>query len=446
MKKIFSFLIVFILNNFITISKAENLLQIYKKAKENNFELNKYLIDRNIELEKIKEVKSVLLPQFNLNNNYSYNNNYYNNNITNSNETNVSLTLTQSILDMYSWNLLKIQKKIANISNVNLETSSKKLILNTTISYFNILHAIEILSYKQQQKKIAYKILNQTNNKFNIGLITIHDLQNIQSNYNTSVLEEIIAHNKLDNTLEELYKITGIFYQKFSSFDINNLNIQNPKKLYVLIKYFKKNNRDLLSAYLNKDLALEKIYLFKTNYMPTIKIIASIGIINSKNNTSNINKNLYKNNIKQNKISLNINLPLFINTKNNSQTQQAKYHLINTNHIIKNTQINLEKNIHTLFNDINASINNINIYKTEVILNQKYLKNIKTAYQIGSKNNTDILLATNIVYTSQQKLLNSYYSYFINQLKLKSLLDILNENDLINLNKILGKSIIIDYK
>ncbi|CUR53679.1 Outer membrane protein TolC [Serratia symbiotica] len=446
MKKIFSFLIVFILNNFITISKAENLLQIYKKAKENNFELNKYLIDRNIELEKIKEVKSVLLPQFNLNNNYSYNNNYYNNNITNSNETNVSLTLTQSILDMYSWNLLKIQKKIANISNVNLETSSKKLILNTTISYFNILHAIEILSYKQQQKKIAYKILNQTNNKFNIGLITIHDLQNIQSNYNTSVLEEIIAHNKLDNTLEELYKITGIFYQKFSSFDINNLNIQNPKKLYVLIKYFKKNNRDLLSAYLNKDLALEKIYLFKTNYMPTIKIIASIGIINSKNNTSNINKNLYKNNIKQNKISLNINLPLFINTKNNSQTQQAKYHLINTNHIIKNTQIDLEKNIHTLFNDINASINNINIYKTEVILNQKYLKNIKTAYQIGSKNNTDILLATNIVYTSQQKLLNSYYSYFINQLKLKSLLDILNENDLINLNKILGKSIIIDYK
>ncbi|WP_164084223.1 TolC family protein, partial [Stenotrophomonas maltophilia] len=89
---------------------AENLLQVYKQARESNPDLRKSAADRDAAFEKINEARSPLLPQLGLAAGYDYTNGYRDSNGVNSNVTSGSLTLTQTIFDMSKWRQLTLQE------------------------------------------------------------------------------------------------------------------------------------------------------------------------------------------------------------------------------------------------------------------------------------------------------------------------------------------------
>ncbi|WP_337236102.1 TolC family protein, partial [Vibrio cholerae] len=66
MKKLLSLLVTMSLAGFSTASQAEDLLQVYQKAKDSNPELRKSLAERNQAFEKINEARGSLLPQLGL--------------------------------------------------------------------------------------------------------------------------------------------------------------------------------------------------------------------------------------------------------------------------------------------------------------------------------------------------------------------------------------------
>ncbi len=129
----------------------------------------------------------------------------------NSNVTSASLqlTLTQTIFDMSKWRPLTLQEKTAGISDVTYQTAQQTLILNTATAYFNVLSAIDALSYTEAQKQAIYRQLDQTTQRFNVGLVAITDVQNARSQYDTVLATEVTARNNLDNALESLRQVTG---------------------------------------------------------------------------------------------------------------------------------------------------------------------------------------------------------------------------------------------
>lgn len=49
--------------------------------------------------------------------------------------------------------------KVAGIQDVTFQTSEQQLILNTATAYFNVLRAIDSLSYTEAQKQSVYRQL-----------------------------------------------------------------------------------------------------------------------------------------------------------------------------------------------------------------------------------------------------------------------------------------------
>lgn len=94
-----------------TTGYAEDLLQVYQKAKESNPELRKSQAERNQAFEKINEARSPLLPQLGLGAGYTYNSGYRDTNNTENNQLSASLKLTQTIFDMSKWRQLTLQEK-----------------------------------------------------------------------------------------------------------------------------------------------------------------------------------------------------------------------------------------------------------------------------------------------------------------------------------------------
>lgn len=443
MKKLLPILIGLSLTGFSAMSQAENLLQVYQQARTSNPDLRKSAADRDAAFEKINEARSPLLPQLGLGADYTYNNGYRDNNGINSNVTSASLQLTQNIFDMSKWRALGLQEKTAGIQDVTYQNAQQALILSTATAYFNVLNAIDSLSFTEAQKQSVYRQLDQTTQRFNVGLVAITDVQNARAQYDTVLADEVTARNSVDNAVEELRQITGNDYLNLASLNVDSFKTNKPDAVSNLLKEAEKRNLSLLQARLSQDLAREQIRLAQDGHLPTLSLTASTGISDTTYSGSKTSGNNQYNdsNAGQNRVGLSFSVPLYQGGMVNSQVKQAQYNFTGASEQLEGAHRSVVQTVRSSFNNINASISTINAYKQAVISAQSSLDAMEAGYSVGTRTIVDVLTATSSLYSSKQLLSNARYSYLINELNIKSALGTLNEQDLVALNNALGKAV-----
>ncbi|MEL4012879.1 outer membrane channel protein TolC [Dryocola clanedunensis] len=443
MKKLLPILIGLSLTGFSAMSQAENLMQVYQQARLSNPDLRKSAADRDAAFEKINEARSPLLPQLGLGADYTYSNGYRDANGVNSNATSASLELTQTIFDMSKWRQLTLQEKSAGIQDVTYQTDQQTLILNTATAYFNVLSAIDALSYTEAQKQAIYRQLDQTTQRFNVGLVAITDVQNARSQYDNVLANEVTARNNLDNAVESLRQVTGNYYPSLASLNVDGFKTDKPEAVNNLLKEAEKRNLALLQARLSQDLAREQIRYAETGHMPTVGLTASTGISDtSYNGSKTSNSQQYDDsNMGQNKVGINFSLPLYQGGSVNSQVKQAQYNFVGASEQLEGAHRSVVQTVRSSFNNVNASISTINAYKQAVVSAQSSLDAMEAGYSVGTRTIVDVLDATTTLYNAKQQLSSARYNYLINQLNIKSALGTLNEQDLVALNATLGKPV-----
>jgi len=443
MKKLLPILIGLSLTGFSAMSQAENLLQVYQQARTSNPDLRKSAADRDAAFEKINETRSPLLPQLGLGADYTYNNGYRDSNGVNSNATSASLQLTQNIFDMSKWRALGLQEKTAGIQDVVYQNAQQALILNTATAYFNVLNAIDSLSFVEAQKQSVYRQLDQTTQRFNVGLVAITDVQNARAQYDTVLADEVTARNNVDNNVEALRLITGNDYLSLASLNVDGFKTNKPDAVSNLLKDAEKRNLSLLQARLSQDLAREQIRLAQDGHLPTLSLTASTSISDTSYSGSKTSGNNQYNdaNVGQNRVGLSFSLPLYQGGAVNSQVKQAQYNFTGASEQLEGAHRSVVQTVRSSFNNINASISTINAYKQAVISAQSSLDAMEAGYSVGTRTIVDVLTATSSLYSSKQLLSSARYSYLINELNIKSALGTLNEQDLIALNSTLGKTV-----
>ncbi len=444
MKKLLPILIGLSLSGFSTLSQAENLMQVYQQARLSNPELRKSAADRDAAFEKINEARSPLLPQLGLGADYTYSNGYRDANGVNSNATSASLQLTQTLFDMSKWRALTLQEKSAGIQDVTFQTDQQTLILNTASAYFKVLNAIDVLSYTQAQKEAIYRQLDQTTQRFNVGLVAITDVQNARSQYDTVLANEVTARNDLDNAVEELRQVTGNYYPELASLNVDSFKTDKPQAVNALLKEAENRNLTLLQARLSQDLAREQIRQAQDGHLPTLDLTASTGVSDtsySGSKTRGAGTQYDDSNMGQNKVGLSFSLPIYQGGMVNSQVKQAQYNFVGASEQLESAHRSVVQTVRSSFNNINASISSINAYKQAVVSAQSSLDAMEAGYSVGTRTIVDVLDATTTLYNAKQQLANARYNYLINQLNIKSALGTLNEQDLVALNNTLGKPI-----
>ncbi|MCU6669607.1 outer membrane channel protein TolC [Enterobacteriaceae bacterium H4N4] len=439
MKKLLPILIGLSLTGFSALSHAEDLMQVYKQARLSNPELRKSAADRDSAFEKINEARSPLLPQLGLGADYTYNNGYRDANGIDSNVTSGSLSLTQTLFDMSKWRQLTLQEKAAGIQDVTYQTDQQTLILNTATAYFKVLNAIDTLTYTESQKQAIYRQLDQTTQRFNVGLVAITDVQNARSQYDSVLANEVTARNDLDNALEGLRQVTGTYYPQLASLNVDSFKTDKPQAVNALLKEAENRNLSLLQARLSQDLAREQIRQAQDGHMPTLSLSASTSVSNTDYSGSNaVSQDA---DVGQNRVGLNFSLPLYQGGQVTSQVKQAQYNFVGASEQLESAHRSVVQTVRSSFNNVNASVSSINAYKQAVVSAQSSLDAMEAGYSVGTRTIVDVLNATTTLFNAKQQLSNARYTYLINQLNIKSALGTLNEQDLLALNGALGKPI-----
>ena len=442
MKKLLPIFIGLSLTGFSALSHAENLLQIYQQARLSNPELRKSAAVRDSAFEKINEARSPLLPQLGLGADYTYTNGSRDSSGINSKDATATLSLTQTIFDMSKWRALTLQEKTAGIQDVSYQTDQQALMLNSATAYFNVLSAIDSLSYIEAEKKAIYRQLDQTTQRFNVGLVAITDVQNARSQYDQVLADEVTFRNDLDNAVEQLRQVTGNYYPELASLNVERLELNKPLPVKSLLKEAESRNLSLLTARLSQDLAREQIRYAQDGHLPTLGLTASTGASKTTYSGHNTNTQEYDNrHLGQSQIGLNFSLPIYSGGSVTSQVKQAQYNFVGASEQLESAHRSVVQNVRSSFNNVNASISSINALKQAVVSSQSSLDAMEAGYQVGTRTIVDVLEATSRLYQAKENLSKSRYTYLINQLNIKSALGTLNESDLAALNSTLGKPV-----
>lgn len=443
MKKLLPLFIAMSFVGLSTNSYAEDLLQVYQKSKESNPDLRKSLAERNQAFEKINEARSPLLPQLGLGAGVTYGSGYRDARDTESNGLNASLKLTQTIFDMSKWRQLNVQEKTAGISDVTYQTNQQQLILDTATAYFNVLKAIDALSYIEANKEAVYRQLDQTTQRFNVGLVAITDVQNARANYDSVLAQEVAGRNDLENAVEKLRQVSGVYYNQLASLNIDRFKTVNPDQVEAILKEAEERNLSLLSARLAQDVSRENIRLAETGHMPTISLDAATSVTNTHNHGSRLasstaDRNSYTG---QNNVGLTLSLPLYSGGAVSSQVEQAQYGFQGASEQLESVYRNVIQLVRSSYNNVSSSISSINAYKQVVVSAQSSLDAMEAGYQVGTRTIVDVLTATTALYQAKQNLSNARYDYMINQLNIEFARGTLNEEDIARLNASLGKEV-----
>ncbi len=404
---------------------ADTLLQVYQAAKIKDPTILKSKVQYDLYFEKISETNAALLPQISFSADAAYSD--ISDDYSNSNYG-ATLALSQSIYNSSYWQELDVAEKQAAQYAVDYDYAAQNLLLRTATAYFNVLRADEALKSVQANKRAVERQLEQTKQRFEVGLIAITDVHEAQAEYDRTVADEISAENTLLNSYYTLRELTGEEVR-----NVAHLNTEtfSPQKLTGDIKFWQnqalEHNLVLHSQRIAKELAKMQIESAQAGHKPTLGLTAAL----DHDRTHYTESTYSDSNLNSATIGLELTVPIYSGGQITSQVKQAQYNYVIASEELTETLRSIETEISSGYNNVRASISSIRAYEQTVTSSASALQAVEAGFEVGTRTTVDVLDATQDLYDSENELADARYDYIINMLTLKSAAGTLTEQDLI---------------
>ncbi|GIU06972.1 outer membrane channel protein TolC [Shewanella sp. c952] len=410
------------------VAHADDLLQIYQQALTSDPVALQAKAQRDALYEQIQEQRAPLLPTISANIGYDK---AWNDPSEDTSGIVGGVSLKQVIYDHSAWVGLSLAEKAASQADSAYASSLQNLIIRVTTAYFDVLTAKDNYEFQGSEKRAIERQLEQTKQRFAVGLTAITDVHEAQAQYDLANATEILAENTLANSYEALREITGIDHKSINILDTNRFSASPvaPAMSTDWIKMAETNNVDLMTTRIGKDIAEETITLYKAGHMPSLSLDAGYrkGIEQEAAGASTPD-------FDNGTLGVTLSIPIFEGFKVTSQVNQAQYQYVEASEKLEQTHRKVVKDVRNNFNNVGASISSIRAYEQSVISSESALKATQAGFEVGTRTIVDVLNRTRDLYDSKRKLSDARYGYINSIIALKQAAGTLNEDDVSAIN------------
>ncbi|BCB50453.1 outer membrane channel protein [Vibrio alginolyticus] len=397
MKKLLPLFISAALGSMSTSAFADSLAEIYDLAKQNDPQLLSVAAQRDQAFEAITSSRSALLPQINLTAGYNLTrgDTEYDSLDDVSNDANAltaGVSFSQALYNRASWISLDTAEKSARQADATYAATQQALILRVSQAYFEVLRAQDNLVFVRAEKAAVGRQLEQTKQRFEVGLSAITDVHDAQAQYDQVLADEVLAENALTNSYESLREITGQEHKDLNILDTRRFTA-SPSNVPAesLIDEAKTKNLTLLSSRILQDIARDNISLASSGHLPTLSLDGGYNYGDTShssrdNTTDNFN------------IGVNLAVPLYTGGNVTSQTKQAEYAYVAASEDLEAQYRSVVKDVRAQNNNINASIGALRAYEQAVISARSALEATEAGFDVGTRTIVDVLDATRRLY------------------------------------------------
>ena len=441
-------------------ARADTLVDIYELALENDALLKVSVAQYNADIELEKLALAPLLPQaragysFTDSENDSTSPNVYLNpetnaldqiDVTSVRETEnegYDVSLSQTLFDLSAWFGWRAGKESSQQAEANLSAAQQDLIVRVVQAYFGVLRAQDNLRASQAQERAFERQLEQTRQRFEVGLIAITDVYEAEAARDLAQVTRIVDENNVAVAKENLSVLTG----------------QAPVALHVLgegfapkppepadrgawVDFALSNNNQLAAARFAEEAARQNATAFRMGHAPTIT--ATYRYQDTETTGS----------IRQNPDSLFNFAP---DSEQTNESWQIRFDVplaaggaISANrrraaeqfNAARETRINLSRNTVTqarsLHMTVMSDVSRVNARKQSIVSSQSAVDATQAGYEVGTRNIVDVLNAQNKLFAAQRDYANSRYDFVINSLRLKEVAGTLSPEDIARLESFL---------
>ncbi|WP_373949748.1 outer membrane channel protein TolC [Vibrio pomeroyi] len=434
MKKLLPLFISAAIGSLSSSAFADTLAEVYDQAKQNDPQLLRSAAQRDAAFEAVTSSRSSLLPQINLTAGYNLTRGEteLDAGSTNDNDRNAltaGISFSQELYQRSSWITLDTAEKTARQSDSAYAAEQQALILRVATAYFEVLRAQDNLEFVRAEKAAVARQLEQTKQRFEVGLSAITDVHDAQAQYDGVLADEVLAENDLTNSYEGLREITGQEHSNLSILDTDRFSASKSSESAVaLVEQAEEKNLSLLAARISQDIAKDNISLQSSGHLPSLTLdggydYTDIGSSATSDGTTN-----------DFNVGINLNVPLYTGGSTTSLTKQAEYNYVAASEDLEATYRSVVKDVRAFNNNISASIGALRAYEQSVVSAQSALEATEAGFDVGTRTIVDVLDSTRRLYDANKNLSDARYNYILSVLQLRQAVGTLSEQDIVDVN------------
>ncbi len=254
-----------------------DLVSVYQEAVDNNADLAAARAQYGAQKEVVPQARAGLLP--NLSAGADLNNTRTELDqpamTANRSSTVYQATLSQPIFRADRWFQLQAAKSVDEQASLQLSATEQNMILQSAESYFNVLRSQDNLASTKAEEAAFKRQLDQSNERFDVGLSDKTDVLQSQASYDTARANRILAQRQVDDAFEALITLTNRQYNSLQGI-VHTLPIlpPAPNDAKAWVDTAAKQNLNLLASNYAVTAAEDTLRQRKAGHAPTLDAIA----------------------------------------------------------------------------------------------------------------------------------------------------------------------------
>ncbi|MGB0937654.1 MAG: outer membrane channel protein TolC [Colwellia sp.] len=424
----------------LTLSSAafsDDLASVYQQALLNDPVVLKAQAEFMVVQEDVSASRSALLPQINATGSYTVAQNEISSTITrDTNSLGFGASLNMQIYHHDTWLRLSTAKKSAHQSDLAYQIAKQNLIVRVTEAYFSLLSAKDDLDFAQAEKKAIARQLEQTKQRFSVGLTAITDVHEAQAQYDNAVTEEIRSENAIYNAEENLRVITNYYPRNVSVLNTESFSTSTPvpSSADEWQKMAEAKSLDLISAKIGIDLAKDAIQISRSGHYPTLDFGARYNSADTETEINDI-KSADEGALDNYSVGVTLNVPIYSGGSVSTSVRKAQNRFVSASQDLSLAHRDVVRTTRNSYNTVIASISGIKALEQSVLSAEKALEATEAGFEVGTRTIVDVLDSTRNLYNAKRNLSSTRYGYIQSILVLKRAGGTITEEDINMINQ-----------
>jgi len=447
-------------------SQAANIYQVYQDAVANDPENRAAQATLRAEQEGKKAALGQMLPQIGFE--ISYNDqeqdtnqpSFFLGNTLDQVYINQSIAVTQKIFDLGTWYQFKGASKLSEKAELDFRQNEQELISRTLEAYLAILRAYDNLSSSLAEEAAFKQQLDQTRQRFDVGLVAITDVHESQAAYDLAKVNRLANQGILETSYEGLTLLTGKVYPSVELIS-DTLPILDPEPVErkAWVKMASENNINLKAATLAADAAQYNYKQAASQHLPTINAsytynerFINSGELSNPSYQPDPNRTNYdpisvidENDWEQtfgdlpefetSTLSITLQVPIFSGGTISANRRKAFANYDAAKEQLNGLVRSVVQQARASHISVQTQIQTVAARKQAITSAQSAVDAIEAGYQVGTRNIVDILDAQRTLYNAERDYSKARYDYIQALFDLKEAAGLLSATDIQSLNE-----------
>jgi outer membrane protein len=455
MKRIRVTLLALALASTVATSHAASLRDIYELALTNDAQLKAEQAQYKANLETEKLSRAALLPQVNATWDYTDTDQdvtgesfaveeditaIQTRTNTDTTRDGYQISLNQALFDLPAWFTFQSGKEFSKQAEATFAANQQNLILRVVEAYLAVLRAQEILSASQAQERALERQLEQTRQRFEVGLIAITDVYEAQAAYDLAQVNRITDENSVSVALERLSVLTG---QEHSNLDVLEddfeVKLPAPNDRAAWVEFALENNFNLQAARHAEEVSRQLAQANRMEHAPRVSGSVSMSDYDTEGTLTRRPATAFDtvpdNTTEQDQWQIRVDIPLFSGGAVSANRRKAAQEFIAARENRINLTRNTVTNTRSLHMTVVSDVSRVAAREQAIVSSKSALDATQAGYEVGTRNVVDVLNAQNTLFAARRDYANARYDYITNTLRLKEQAGLLSPEDVYRLDE-----------